>query len=60
MTQNMDRNSNDPEKKTDSFTWTAYGDPLKNDPSSPNDEQKNAASPILEKAKEDGNIVKKE
>ncbi|MBB4826237.1 hypothetical protein HNO89_003496 [Sporosarcina luteola] len=46
--------NSDAKKKTDPNTWTAYGDPLKHNPST----SKKSDSPMLEKAKQDGNKVK--
>ena len=60
MTQNMDHHEREHLKKTDPSTWTAYGDPLENESSSAGEAYQKEASPMLEKAKEDGNIVKKE
>ncbi|GKV57970.1 hypothetical protein NCCP2222_39170 [Sporosarcina sp. NCCP-2222] len=44
----------DHKKKTDFNTWTAYGDPVKRNPST----SKESNSPMLEKAKQDGNKTK--
>ena len=52
MAQNKNKKN---EKKTDASTWTAYGDPIDNKNSSDN---KVSKSPMLEKARQDGNIVK--
>ncbi|MFC4409453.1 hypothetical protein ACFOZY_03265 [Chungangia koreensis] len=60
MTQNLNPNESNNEKKTDPSTWTAYGDPLKEASSSGKDEYNNSTSPMIEKAREDGNYVKKE
>lgn len=61
MTQNMNPNERNNTKKTDPSTWTAYGDPYKNDDSSNGKEEyAKSVSPMIEKAREDGNIVKKE
>lgn len=60
MTQNMNPNEQNNEKKTDPSTYTAYGDPLKNASSSGKDEYNNSTSPMIDKARDDGNIVKRE
>ncbi|QTD41942.1 hypothetical protein [Sporosarcina sp. Te-1] len=51
MTEAKNKSDN---KKTNPNTWTAYGDPVKNNPST----EKKSESPMLEKAKQDGNKVK--
>ena len=61
MTQKRNMNENENTQYTDPSTWTAYGDPLKNGAeSNREDEYQTLPSPMIEKAKQDGNIVKKE